>query len=809
MKEKLIAGFLAAIMALVTGAGPVLAANTVGTYPTFLGTVEDGVGSLDAFVVIGADAATADVVGALDLLLRLGELSYEQVATGGTTSDSGLFTRDGITICTSATPTTACQLIDAESATVQAFPSGQVKNAQFSGLKDSVISWKSTDYDYHEEVDISGVYMSHDFAESNVNGTEKMIIEADGKIFYKYVFDKNLNMSSASGKGTIGTPEYTWPIKIKLLGKDFTIVGIGTNQIKALRGSVGTSTATTPVVYNDYSVYATQGGTTFVQVAIKDANDNTVCTLLLSGWTTGSEVTKTCDAASLDVTVTSIASLQDGTVVGADLVVGDVGKTTKTYDTTSDVTSTGTANDKWSDADPRWGIRVNGFATAGQASIGDSIQVSYHPADTLRLLAGEKITLPEGYADLMFDGWNTDQWATITIEPTSQTAFNQTDTSEGTLGTWTGLKITSDVPSTIVAGGNFYDTAYLLFNRSFNAGATTERFPVALGYWDNSKAKVLINGTFVNVEAQKLMQSGEYIAASAYLNNSAGGQITFPIQLQYGGAGEQTFYINFTVNTSTEIIAVANAGRDGAMNLVFSTYQNKSAWTSTASPEFRLGTGTSAAAADLVATTHATASNIGDASQDVVVDAGLIAVAPQSNAGSQKVVFMIPYKRLAVQASLGLATGVTTSGDTVNAIKKITTPVAVLDTEVTATHKASNLVAVGGSAVNRVSADAMGLTYPTYGSSGLLPFSEGQGYIGVFEGVTGYDGVIVVVAGWEAAQTRTASTVLQQYDTLLEGQTATAVIVTSASTSGITPVTTTTTAAETTTTTVATTTTAA
>jgi len=44
----------------------------------------------------------------------------------------------------------------------------------------------------------------------------------------------------------------------------------------------------------------------------------------------------------------------------------------------------------------------------------------------------------------------------------------------------------------------------------------------------------------------------------------------------------------------------------------------------------------------------------------------------------------------------------------------------------------------------------------------------------------------VVVAGWEKANTRTAATVLQQYDTLLVGQTASAVKVTSATAAGIT-----------------------
>jgi hypothetical protein len=47
--------------------------------------------------------------------------------------------------------------------------------------------------------------------------------------------------------------------------------------------------------------------------------------------------------------------------------------------------------------------------------------------------------------------------------------------------------------------------------------------------------------------------------------------------------------------------------------------------------------------------------------------------------------------------------------------------------------------------------------------------------------------VAVVVAGTRAEDTRMATTVLQQYDTLLVGQTASAVKVTSLATTGITP----------------------
>jgi len=97
---------------------------------------------------------------------------------------------------------------------------------------------------------------------------------------------------------------------------------------------------------------------------------------------------------------------------------------------------------------------------------------------------------------------------------------------------------------------------------------------------------------------------------------------------------------------------------------------------------------------------------------------------------------------------------------------------------------------VGSAAVNRLSATAMGLEYPTYGSSGLFPFAEGEGYIELVDGVVETGKYAVLVAGWEAEDTRDACSVLQQFESFseqLDGNTA--VKITSVSASGITAVT--------------------
>jgi len=202
-------------------------------------------------------------------------------------------------------------------------------------LKRGVFLWKGNNYDYHEQVDISQVRMRHDYGTALINGQEKMVVESN-KIRYDYVFDKDLNFG-----GSIVNPEYTYPVKIKLMGKDFIIVGAGTSSIKVLAGIMGTATATSGVSYGDYIIYAETGvNNQWARLSIKDKFKNTVDTKIIDeGNSADSFVT------GLTIRVTDVRALQDGTIVGTDLVVGPIGSVEKEYDTSADVTSTGTASD--------------------------------------------------------------------------------------------------------------------------------------------------------------------------------------------------------------------------------------------------------------------------------------------------------------------------------------------------------------------------------------------------------------------------------------------------------------------------------
>lgn len=101
------------------------------------------------------------------------------------------------------------------------------------------------------------------------------------------------------------------------------------------------------------------------------------------------------------------------------------------------------------------------------------------------------------------------------------------------------------------------------------------------------------------------------------------------------------------------------------------------------------------------------------------------------------------------------------------AINKIALPLAKLDSE-TAIGDANQII-VGGPAVNKLSADAIGVTFPSYGLTSGLFSGEGEAVIKLVEQGSN---VAIVVAGYEAVDTIRATTALANAargDVALEG----------------------------------------
>jgi hypothetical protein len=137
-----------------------------------------------------------------------------------------------------------------------------------------------------------------------------------------------------------------------------------------------------------------------------------------------------------------------------------------------------------------------------------------------------------------------------------------------------------------------------------------------------------------------------------------------------------------------------------------------------------------------------------------------------------------------------------TSGTTAGTVKQavpITWSVSLVDTDIPNPDTVDyNLILVGGSCANSlvqklVDDGKLDADYTCAGGAPGAGWETGKGYIWLIEDAFKTGQTVLVVAGTEKAQTKTACSVLQKYDTLLKDSTATAIEITSATTAGITP----------------------
>jgi hypothetical protein len=263
--------------------------------------------------------------------------------------------------------------------------------------------------------------------------------------------------------------------------------------------------------------------------------------------------------------------------------------------------------------------------------------------------------------------------------------------------------------------------------------------------------------------------------------NSAAFRVDYPFKLSYASSGDNDWYLNVSVRGGN---LIQSMGVGTTANTIAIGFKNKTSVTTSQAPEFKLGpTGADDEAYEVNATTHGTAYSAAQMSQEIVDDSGVILQNTAANGNSDKVVFKVPLKTLTAVVYFGKkGTGVT--GDTVSYTSypsiPLTSALARLDDELTTADKNKNLIAVGGSCVNSVSADALELTFPTCGAAAAEAFgiSEGEGAITVVASPYKTGKYIVLVAGYDVANTRAAASALQMFDTKLDGITASSVVVT-------------------------------
>ncbi len=751
MYKKFVASFMASLMAAMTLVSPVMAATALNTYPTFLGKVGD------FYVVVGKDAAASDIAGAIDVAANLAQLSYKDTTISGTTSSGLTGTERKVVI---PTLSTGGQI--AGSGTSQ-FPS-KLRTFHYSGLKEGQYEYRGTKHNYHEEVELddSGTTMTLTHSTSSpINGTLKMRMDNNATV-YKYVFDDTVSSADFSA-ASANTTSYTNPLKVMVAGREFSIVAVpSTGSFIALVGDVKTLSDGESMTIGDLKFKVAQSfSTATAKIEITDPSGNVV----KSSINTGSSESVSYGGSTYNYRVLNSGATASGVPGYAQLLAGK-GDIEKTFDgsDTSTVTEFGS---KW---------KISGsFDAASRVQSGDFIKVAYEPAsisDAERYFtAGSVFTGPNNYFELRYAGLTPSNTATVTISPvTGQTLYTSTATSGySTFSGLSGLKISTDVAGSVVNGSNGYDEAYILFNGTSTAGTFADTY-YWVGFKDKSTGR--ITNTTTTWPAKTSVSPNGNLFSAVELTLSYGGpgaQKSFTLT---AGFNNQTLFQNITIGNSTETTDAKDAQ-------VVMAFQNKSAAVTTSPPELRLGTTSKVDTNDVRVQVESALADVSDQAGTVLADDGLQVSTVKSNTESDKVVLLVPPETVYGLIQFGKTSGTTTTttGGTVKEVVAVTTAVAKLDTEVSSGDKTGkHLILVGSSAVNKITAEAYGVPYPTYGSQWVvtksLPIAENKAVIDVLDGKFASGKQVVVVAGWRAEDTRLASSVLQNYMTKLTGITA-------------------------------------
>jgi hypothetical protein len=719
--KNTIAGILTAITILATFASPALAVHPLSGYPSFL--LKNGM--LDAYVVVGQTAASSDVVGAVDVAVRLGS-EQGTTTTSTSTSVSGGKSEDLV-------PGTGLNANTAFGASLD--------YSDLAGFQKATVSLDigtvTNDYDVHDELDLTaGIAVNTGLTVPSPDedfGTSVFLNASKGSIEYKYVFDDTLKAGNY-----INDSSSTDSITISFLGKDLTITG-------------ATATAMTVQVGDEYTLQVGESVTVEgKKVTLENVGSGTTPTILIDvdGVTKTVSGTQTVNGLQIKVKDTFYSDVLSERV--ATLVIGK--EATKSY--TSGDAYIGEDKD-----DPNWVWDLAALNT-NSPTLGVKWYQTIDTADENPPSVGECYQLPTSYkfATICLDKVSASEYLDYTIRASTEDLYPAGATDA----------ITSKRVITLEATTSTHD--------AFTVGA-------------HKTDAVAINtstGTFdgkVNIFWKDADDGNKFKEETAVAANSTD---TTTVVLNFRD-GKPVLDVGTLDSSNKVAVRLSIEGANGP-DLHFYFENTTSGFTYVGH-----STGDTVTANDILYG----AFDVSGFKKDTRTADGLIVYDPDGNAPGDKYKFSLPekygsdFKATVIVSGPGTVSTTTTGGSKV--VVPVKSAIAKLDTEVDAIAVASrpNLVVVGGPAVNKIAAGLLGVPFPSYGAASLIP--ENAALLQVFDGsanstVIPTGKIAILCAGWAAENTRTCTSVLQQYDTLLAGQSASAVKITSATSAGITPV---------------------
>lgn len=618
----------------------------------------------------------------------------------------------------------------------------ELKQADISTLRKDVVTFQSDTYNTHDAIVLgrSSPSVATAISEGQKDfGTDVVLkLAQTGVIKYIYAFDTSINMTAATSND---------PLDIVFLGKPLKITKIG--SATSFTATVGEEH------FLNYGESVTVAGHT---VKLENIGSSSCVVSVDGGTSTTISTGSTKTIGGIQVKCDSVVSRNTLAESAATLVVGTTA--TKTYNDQDPYVGEDKINPKWV-----WSINILGQAAGSKQTTGVSTTTnlpnitgvefgikSYYtkqtPSDSPAGIGG-CYTLPNNYVSICLDA--------LKVNPSTDYAEYKLEYVSSTDLSRSGLGSRTSAPTVHMIG-------------------PTEGFVLN----NPSGGKWAANGTSTTDKKTNeiwLYQFGNQNTTGVFYKNTDG-------YMEYAGnlttnttdSGAEFARINYGSIKDTDVRILAFGGATAAQdtyNLTFfpnngissSTWSNPgthsgnitTSWGLTSGDVNRLGfTGTTEEASEVRATNGpSTVQSIGTWDKDVMNSYGIIVKNPKSNGVADRVVLWVPNEQQVAKVRI---TGTASVGGAA-AVVSSTAPASSKASEIS-DLSAYNAILVGGPCVNRHVATLLGLSYPSCGSDSK--FQVGTATIQLVAQSSGKQALIV--AGYEADDTRRAGIALKNYD---------------------------------------------
>ncbi len=464
-------GGLAALMALVLAATSSMAIS-LKDYPTFFTEIP--------VIVVGENAKTIDVVGAINIAVTLAELSYKEVATQVT----GAAEYDGL------------YKVATESELQTEFFEKTVKPGtvppRLTLLKDYEISYEGENYRVVEQL-ITPVYdagavieaVNEDEEGNDINGYYILKVKQGAgeanALKFRVEFKENITLRGSIDK----------TLDVDVAGTTFRIINVTNDKrLDALVGQVVWLKKDEETTIEGHTIKIGRISSTQAEIWV----DGTYNVL-------GKD--EEYSTADFKVKVLKLVYWEDAPEESkVKLVAGK--ETEKIY---------GTGDEFPGNED--WTMHLY-LQTPGQITKGDYIEIYYAPEEDVKLKAGESVKVPGGKGELRFIGPKATETVKVEFKPVSLTVYSS-DLSKK-LGTIKTVEIAPSIEYALSYGGEDYKKLWI-------GGNATSGEAMVIAYDEKEEKYYLVKE--VNLKTEKLIgitiTAGEHEYEIILANNTASG----------------------------------------------------------------------------------------------------------------------------------------------------------------------------------------------------------------------------------------------------------------------------------------------